>query len=261
VPPYGLVVWARNGETGRPFKAVRLLHKQWRCPVWARQRPSGEPQIMHGAPEWWSGIGGSVEPEGPTPEPPAFARLAKSRKASPAAPVEGRIWWRDPCNLTYSPPGEVTPLEAEGRLLRALLTWNTISAERPRAAPSNSAWIAAQIERVEREAGRRGAFWHARFQPTPRDVSDSEVVLDWVGGLWCRDDRYHAVLRMRAADPPYPWRAIADALECSVATARRVYAKAIESATKQANDPRQARQPVITPTALPTRSLPPRTAR
>jgi hypothetical protein len=129
----------------------------------------------------------------------------------------------------------VTPREAEGRLLRALLAWNATTGERPRGFGSNADWIARQIARVEREAGRRDTYWHARFQPTPRDVSDSEVVLDWVAGLWRIDDRYHMVLRMRAADPPHPFRLIADVLECSEAAAHRIYREAIGFATRRAN--------------------------
>jgi hypothetical protein len=140
-PRYGLVVWARNGENGRPFKAVRLLHKQWRCPVWAKQRPNGEPQIMHYAPDWWAGVDGPVEPDKPFPEPPAFARFARPPRASPSQSIE-RGWWRDPANVTYSPAGAVTAQEAEGRLLRALLTTSaTMKRDGPRSPGSNAAGL------------------------------------------------------------------------------------------------------------------------
>jgi hypothetical protein len=232
VPPYGLVVWARNGETGRPFKAVRLLHKQWRCPVWAKQRPSGEPQIMRGAPEWWSGIGGPVVPDKPVPEPPAFARFAEAPKASPSRPIQ-RDWWRESANLTYSPAGSVSAREAEGRLLRALLT---ISATTRRDGPvhpgSNAAWIALQIELVERKS-TTPARW--RFQPTPRDISDAGLVLGWAAGLWRKDDAVYGILLMRAVDPPFSWRAIAEIERCTAGKLRRVYNQAIDYVVRRAN--------------------------
>jgi hypothetical protein len=203
VPPYGTIVWARFGNSP-PFKAVRLLHRKRRKAVWGRQRPRGGANLLRDTPDYWAGVDGPVEPANQCPEPPAFEKFAKPpRPARPPAMIEGRPWWRDPCHLTYSEPGAVTPREAEGRLLRALLTCGRVRLESPKGPPSNSAWIAAQIERVEREMGLRPSYWHARFQPTARDVSDCAVALGWVAGLWKFDDRYCAVLRMRAADPPY----------------------------------------------------------
>jgi hypothetical protein len=235
VPPYGVIVLARNGERGRPFKAVRILHRKRRWPVWGRQDPRGGVKLLRLEPEYWTGLDGPVEPDRTLPEPPAFAKFAEPRKATPAASVEGRAWWRDPCNLTYSPKGAVTPREAEGRILRALLTASADKAGRPKGLSTNAGWIARQVERVEREAGKRPTYWHARFMPTPRDVSDCATVLEWLAGLWTQDERPYMVLAMRAADPPWLFRQIGEAIGCSEATARRIYKDAIGFVVRRGN--------------------------
>jgi len=237
LPPYGLVVWARCGG-GQPFKAVRILHKKRRKSVWGRQRARGRVQLLRAPPDVWAGIDARVEPEGPDPEPPAFSVFARPRVATPSTDIiESRQWWLDACNVTYSAAGAVTPREAEGRVLRALVTAKAAKPESPRGNGSNSDWIARMIAKVEREQGKRATYWHDRFQPTARDMSGSAVVLEWITGLWLFDKRYYVALTMRAADPPYSFRQIGEAplFKCSEGTARRIYRLAIAFAVRRAN--------------------------
>ena len=102
VPPYGLVVLAKNGEDGRPFKAVRILHKKHRWPVWGRQRTNGDPYLMRYAPEYWTGLDGPVEPDKPLSEPPWSGGL-RSRVA-PLSDSSGMIIHR----LVGCPPPAAT---------------------------------------------------------------------------------------------------------------------------------------------------------
>jgi hypothetical protein len=88
-PPYGVMVWARNGD-GKPFKAARILHRTRRIPVWGRADGKGGVKVMRYQPEAWAGIDSPVTPDKPFQEPPAFQEFAKPAKASPSAPVAAR---------------------------------------------------------------------------------------------------------------------------------------------------------------------------
>lgn len=234
-PPFGVIVWALYG--GDQFKAVRILRKKKRQPVWGRMRKRGV-EFLRELPDCWRPLNAATwRMPLPDPVPPAFAEFEKPREMAIDTPREVRAWWRDPAAMTYSPAGAITPRECEGRIMRALLTEMSIRMESPRGGGSNSDWIARMIDKVERDNGKRETYWHSRFQPTSRDVSDYQRIMvdeKWLA-LLIKVER--TVLVMRAVDPPYSWRQIGEDKEvyCSLEIVRRIYADAIGYVTKNAN--------------------------
>jgi len=247
LPPYDVIVrvrWALLVDDEiklLEFEGVRILDRRRRGPRWGRL-------VRRGKVEWLGKQWGD-DPEAwqpldpakwrmplPDPIPPAFARFERKPVATPSEPREGPPWWREPHLVTYSPPGFVTPREAEGRIMRALLTAQATRLEDPRGGGSNSAWIAKMIFKFEIEHGirERPTYWHARFQPTARDVSDCAICIQWMRGT------LYALLALRAADPPFTWREITqmpDFKECSPARVKDLYRENMLVVVRNANAP------------------------
>lgn len=177
----------------------------------------------------------------PDPEPPAFggkfAPLVEHPTPSPPAPEEMREdWWRDPGLVTYSDAPHIGRSEAEGRVMRAILT-DGLRPWKPRTAPA-SGWPKAFQDADERCSA-------STFDPTPRDVSDSIIAMGWFAALDPPEMRRGAIrstytepqllLILRAQDPPFTWREIEILLGRPEKVARRRYRDATEAIMRAAN--------------------------
>lgn len=132
---------------------------------------------------------GAVAPAGPDRMPVAFVEARQKLENGPVAavspPLVGLPWWMDGNAVQRSPAGAVTPHEVEGRIMRAHMTFEAVKLPDPKGPGSNSDWIAKMIRKVAIETGEipRPTYWHDRFHPTPRDISDCTVALEWLMAL------------------------------------------------------------------------------
>ena len=144
-----------------------------------------------------------------------------------------REWWRDAHMVSYSPCGAVTPREAEGRVMRALMVEQSMPAEK---LGGGMSVLARMITIVEMAEGKRPSYWHDRMRPSARDLSDMTVVIPWLTALTDRPKLY-GLLRLRAVDPAYSWQAISemDEYHCSRENVRAMYKAALTIVTRVAN--------------------------
>ena len=139
---------------------------------------------------------------------------ARGCGASPEPPPE-RQWWLDPLAVTHSPPGSVTPREAEGRLMRAFIAERWVSGDGP-------GWLSDGGDDLP----------PLRIEPTGKDQDDMLTALSWLHGLRADDEQ---VLRLRGQTPALTWRAIGTAMKISHEGARNLYRDALALVTEAAN--------------------------
>ena len=144
-----------------------------------------------------------------------------------------RDWWRDPGVVRYSPCGAITPREAEGRVMRALMVEQSMPAEN---LGGGMSFLARMITIVEMAEGKRPSYWHEKLRPSARDLSDMAVVVPWLVALTDKP-RLYGLLRLRSVDPAYSWQAISemDEYRCTRENVRGIYKQAIAIVTKVAN--------------------------
>lgn len=237
-PPFDLRVIGRRGS--QTFPCVRILHRERRCPVWGRVRKN-RVQWLREPPEAWRPIDPGYVHQAPKSPPASFLQRMAALDAAPQAvdqPIEGRAWWLDAGAITYSPPGSITPREAEGRVMRALVTARSTKLENPRGPGSNSDWIAKMVAKVEIETGvrERATYWHDRWTPTPRDISDCTVVIGWIAPLSAYHPSLYDVLSLRSAIPAYSWPEVGRILKVGEGGAHSLFQRALRLVTYHANE-------------------------
>ena len=123
------------------------------------------------------------------------AEIAAEHGDTSAAPSARRIgtrWWRDAALVTYSPPGQVSREEAEGRVCRAVLTDGVRPGERPQGWHGVGTALSQFVHEVITSED------HVReFDPLQRDLTDYESFLPmgWFAAL------NPLPLRRRRGDP------------------------------------------------------------
>jgi len=210
-PPFGLELYVRIGKA--TYCGGRILSRKLRVPVWMIMRGRAMVRLRR-TPDAWrpmnpKGLQNTKAPAMPAHFHEAARALNEKPPVRPSPPVEGRAWWLDANAITYSPPGARTPHEVEGRVMRML---NTCRADRmpdPRGPGSNSDWIAKMVAKVEVEMGlrERASYWHDKFQPTARDLSDAALVIEWLSVI---AGRSYEIVALRSASPPFSWRQISE---------------------------------------------------
>ncbi len=199
--------------------------------------PSGAPKAWAGEPEYWQPMRPDLW-KMPLPPPVPERQVKPARvhvlRAEDYTPVE-REWWRD-IRPKHSPPGEITPKEAEGRAMRVLMC--------ERAMPDDHDMLGSltpmsdalyRLGRVlEMAAGKRPTYWHGRFQPTAADLDDVARFAPWLAKIAEHPQDYH-VLELRALDPPFTFDKIGERFDVSGERARQLYRDAILALTLIAN--------------------------
>lgn len=161
--------------------------------------------------------------------------------------ADDRAWWRDGARLTYCEPGPdragITVSEAEGRMLRAILTDGLKSATAP------NGWEGAESV-LSQMAASGGEAVVAAWSPTRRDISDHPVAMAWFAALWPVEMRpkgwepYDALGRVRLGPQQdllvmgaigKTWTSMGKKLNCSDVQARRLYAGALVNLHRAAN--------------------------
>ncbi len=171
------------------------------------------------------------------------ARSGDDGEAETSERAIGGQWWRNPFDMTYSAAGSISPIEAEGRLMRAVAAERWIRLDRP--GVKTFAGILAGLARMTplspAELAEQDAD-QALSEPSGRDWDDMLTALSWLralglpGGI--RSDEYDgavALLRWRAAEPPWTWRAIGQRIGRSHEGARQLYAAVIAEVARAAN--------------------------
>ena len=135
--------------------------------------------------------------------------------------------------ITYSAPGAISPLEAEARLMRAMLTERWVQIERP-TCKTFGGILAGMIKPDPLPPGDLAAMDlpPPRWEPNGRDQDDMLTALAWRDAL---DWDLSTVLELRAVMPPKGWRAIGRELHLSHEAARQLHAAALEALTAVAN--------------------------
>lgn len=196
-------------------------------PRWAEPdlwRPISLERWPHALPE----VAAVLQPE---PE-----RVAPA--ASPRPPKEAI----DVAIHRYSPPGEISRKEAEIRMIRFIRTermtpWGDVTGLRPGWPGYLSEW-AKSLEESRKDATRDPA---PRWEPTPRDITDSETVVKWFTSLNppglsrepVRINDLQEVIIWRALEPMPSWAEIGD--EMGVTDARDLYRRALNAVHRVAN--------------------------
>jgi hypothetical protein len=175
-----------------------------------------------------------------------------------SAPPEPRPRARgiDVEGVTYSEPGQISLEEAEKRIVRALRTEQVMPAVR-RGGTRVSAGLtlladwAKSPDELRKDATSEAPKW----TPTPRDVTDAEMCMEWFAKLNppeyeqkygvtvdlefgpCdrRPNRLQAVLVWRALQPPVSWKRIGEAIGVSGPRAQQFYSQALSELHKVAN--------------------------
>lgn len=252
------------------FIAWRDVHPKTRARCWAVVMKDGEIAYWpprHGwprGPRWFKGARAYRF----SPEPALFQPLDLSQPIWRTVPMPGPVaptfgpkfsagcsprepvdeidarddWWRDPSALTYSAPPYIGRAEAEGRIMRAILT-DGLMPWKSRA--TLAGWPKALIEAAAKRAEQSTNAYRPPFKPTPRDVSDNITAMRWFAMLDPPELRRTAIrdeytdhqlaLILRAQDPAYTWREVGLALGLSHEGARKFYAKTIEMIERGAN--------------------------
>jgi len=237
-PAYGLDVYVRIGSSVR--RGGRILHRKMRVPVWLVLR--GRSMIrLRRPPDAWRPVNPDGRHDIRSPKMPGSFREQADQlntKPTPAdlPPPEKRAWWLDANAITYSPEGARTPREVEGRVMRMLNTCRVEKIPNPRGPGSNSDWIAKMVAKVEIEMGlrERASYWHDKFQPTARDLSDAVTAIEWLSVV---SGQTYEILALRSASPVYSWRQISE-IKGMPRTAQKVeatYRGAILRLTNAAN--------------------------
>lgn len=217
------------------------------------------PDHAHAQPSLWQ----PIDPAAWTMGLPRPATLQPDIdwKSAPPQP-RPRTRGVDVDGVTYSQPGEITLEEAEKRIVRAIRTEQVMSVP-SRAGIRVSAGLSnlADWGKSVHELGKDATSEAPRWTPTPRDVSDAEVWMQYFAKLNppeyelrygitvdmefgpCdrRPNRLQAVLVWRAMQPPVTWKQIAEAIGVTSHTrAQQVYEEALVEIRKGANG-----QPVL----------------
>lgn len=165
-----------------------------------------------------------------------------------AAGRDDQWWLTEP--LSYSPMGEVSLREAEGRVARAILTDGIRGRHGgPGGLTETSSALSGLVHETLLSTDAEGMT--ERFEPSPRDLSDYVTAFGWFAALnppelWHRRrepytlSQAQCVLVWRMITPPLSWRRIGRQTRGNHETLRRVYGAALAGVHRAANG-----QPVL----------------
>lgn len=155
-----------------------------------------------------------------------------------------RQWWLGEL-LSYSPAGEISVREAEGRVARAILT-DGIKGKHggPAGMGETSSALSGFVHETLLSSDADGML--ERFEPTPRDLADYTTAFAWFTALNPPELWHHSrkawtlsqaqcVLVWRMIMPPLSWRSIAKNAGGSHVGARQIYGAALAGVTRAAN--------------------------
>lgn len=252
------------GWNGRQFRAVRVLDPKSRRVLWATY-VDGEARYLpprRGAdrwgdhPDWWRPEHTATYP-GVLPAP--IEDLARPRLVSePRAEVADDVgsddakrgaWWLDPGAIAYSPPGEISRHEAEGRIMRAVSISGAGRGLGLRGGEAG-AILAAIAEAADLALGDGDALAAIvpRFEAMPADLDDWLTAMAWFSALdpprlrhkrrdpWSLNRRQR-MLVWRSGVQPVSFAEIGHQISRSASAARQTYVDAIDRVHGIANAP------------------------
>jgi hypothetical protein len=143
-------------------------------------------------------------------------------------------WWRDHTAIIYQPMGEITHVQCEARVMRAIITdrWNRLDLKPIK---TNGA-VLADLKRSFMDLLEEPADddWVPPLRPMRQDHTDYLVVMGWLTELNC-SWREMTTLKRRAQSPPWSWRSIGDFIDRSPEGAKKMYLRTIHEITILAN--------------------------
>jgi hypothetical protein len=171
----------------------------------------------------------------------------RRREADPADRIADKApWWLDAAAIVYEPPGQVSLLMAEGRLMRALAVSGAEGIQDGPHAGRERVFrsIAEAMAEAEREAkALESRQAEERFQPGPADLEDWDTAMSWFAALDPPEERWgrpawtlnetQQVLVWRARR--HSWSAVSRHAELPIRTARDLYAEGIAQVCRVAN--------------------------
>ena len=167
------------------------------------------------------------------------AAMEEDRAALATAPVAAPAeqcgqWWRDADLVRYEPPGSVTPVHGEARLMRAIAMDRSIRMDMP-AHKSQAAALAdlrqslADVLRATPELD-----WMPQLQPLPQDERDYLTAMGWLVEIG-PDRRQMRILLARARTPPVTHEFVGDMLRVSAQRVAQIYATTVAHTVEAAN--------------------------
>lgn len=143
-------------------------------------------------------------------------------------------WWRDHTAIIYQPRGEITHIQCEARVMRALITdrWQRLDLKPIK---TNSA-VLADLKRSLLDLLEEAPDddWVPPLRPMRQDHTDYLIVMKWLTEVNCTW-REMTTLRRRAQSPPWSWRSIGDFINRSPQGAKKMYIRTIHEITVSAN--------------------------
>lgn len=149
---------------------------------------------------------------------------------------QGDQWWRDPSLITYEPMGQVSHLQCEARVMRALITdrYQRLDLRPIRTNSARLADMKRSLLDLLEEAPDDD--WVPPVKPIRQDYSDYLTVMSWLTEVDCTW-RELTALQRRAQSPPWSWRSIGDFIDRSGQGAKNLYLRTIHDITIIANRP------------------------
>jgi hypothetical protein len=263
LPPFRVQV--RVQWKGRIFNALRTVHPKKRVPVWVTLHggeivylpPKGRSRSWGEEPELWQPLDPTDWPHDlpePVRETGAVAWRSHVDEATDE-PLTNDHWWRDITLMRYSPKGEISLQEAEGRVMRAICTGWTINLGGP-ALTTNASIISrlsetrsqleTEFDHVKGHHVVASRDWRPPFRPTGVDRDDFLVASAWFAALhppelWHKEkktgslSRGQSVLVSRAMDPPLPWVFLGQRYSVTDERVRQIYKQSVERVWRAAN--------------------------
>lgn len=248
---------------GVQFIALRCVHPKGKKHVWATFRggeliylpPKAFSRKWGENPDIWRPLDERLwEYDLPDPIVSMKPVAWRSPKPEPAVESVDDHWWKDATQVAYSPLGQISAHEAEGRLMRSICTGWAIRKDGP-GLPTNANVVSRMAARegtgdyVEYDPDKRESAvkdWRPPFEPNGRDFDDYLVASAWFTGLspvqlrhksWRVGslNRNQQILSARAMDPPVSWVFLGEKYGVSDERVRQLYKGAIDKITLIAN--------------------------
>lgn len=187
----------------------------------------------HAEPCLWQPIDFDIWPDHlPESAIPSLERPVNDCQVSPDVPLEPDFVHGLRLGETGAPPQTIE--ECEERLLLGIRTMNSPGVVRRERLGYGSAWPPVLVEwadliaRSEDKSDLRAA--RAPWAPTRRDLGDWDSAVGWLRG--CNPDDW-PLFEMRAANPRYSWRQIAETSDTAIEAVKRYYRQALEGVFRE----------------------------
>ncbi len=254
LPPRGLESrWGEEPDAWRPEHPDRWKAAlpeplaSWTSSLAASDEAAAARQVAREREQFIAGLGGNRY-AAMTAQAEQSARTRAEIEAELGAVDEARAserqWWLGEL-LSYSPAGEISVREAEGRLARAILT-DGIKGKHggPAGMSETSSALSGFVHETLLSSDADGML--ERFEPTPRDLADYTTAFAWFTALNPPELWHHSrkawtlsqaqcVLVWRMIMPPLSWRSIAKNAGGSHVGAQQIYGAALAGVTRAAN--------------------------